>query len=154
MITYQKEWFGKIMPELPDIFYAHWQEIALEKKAIKLAPDWNRYIALEAAKMLHIMTVRDNGILIGYYFGLVSSHLHYKASLTAWSDLFFVLPEYRTAGFGLIGIGQRLLREAEKMLKDLGVQRHYMMTKQHLPLNMLMKRLRYKLVEKVYTRLL
>lgn len=153
-ITYQKELFGKIMPELPEIFYAHWQEIALEQKVIKLEPDWNRYVALEINKILHVMTVRDDGILVGYYFGLVMPHLHYKSSLTAWSDLFFVLPSYRAAGNGMVGVGYQLFKEVEKMLKNLGVQRHYVMTKKHLPLNMLMKRLRYKLVEKIYTRLL
>ena len=137
------------MHELPVIFYEHWKEIALDKKVIPLDPDWNRYATMDSQGYLHMMTVRDDGILIGYYLAIVMSHLHYKSSMTAWSDIFYLHPDYR---FGWTGY--KLFVHTESMLKKLGVQKSYVMTKAHLPINMLMKRLKYRLIERTFTKLL
>lgn len=131
------------------MFLQHWKEIALDQSVIKLDPDWQRYCLMEVQNQLHIMTVREGTKLIGYYFAIVLPHLHYKSSYTAYSDIFYILPEYRR---GLAGY--KLFRETEKMLKDLGVQKSYVMTKTHLPITMLMKRLKYRFIERIYTKLL
>ena len=149
MITFQKESWLKLTPELPAIFHEHWLEIGLHHKQIPLEPDWERYAKMDLEGVSHMMTVRDDGILVGYYHAIVMPHLHYKSSLTAWSDLIYLHPLYRR---GLTGY--KLLRQAEKMLKGLGVQRSYVMTKAHLPINILMKRLKYRLVERTFTKLL
>ncbi len=149
VIAYQKETWAKLLPELPALFVMHWQEVGLDREKIPLDPDWERYALLEAQGILHMVTARDDGILIGYYVALVLPHLHYKSSRTAFSDIFFIHPEYRR---GLTGY--KLFLETEKMLKKLGVQKSYVMTKQHLPLNILMKRLKYRFIEKIYTKLL
>lgn len=148
-LTFQKESWIKISPELPAIFYAHWEEVALERKVIPLDPDWERYARMDLEGVSHMMTVRDDGILVGYYHAIVMPHLHYKSSKTAWSDIFYLHPFYRR---GLTGY--KLVRAAEKMLKDLGVQRSYVMTKAHLPINILMKRMKYRLIERTFTKLL
>ena len=153
-ITIQKESFTEIMDELPPIFEEHWLEVAMDHKFIELDPDWQRYMQMEAQGMLHMMTVRDEGILVGYFVNIVLTHLHYRKSLTAFSDILYLLPDYRTSGKGLSSTGYRLLRATEKMLKGLGVQKSYLMTKNYIPLNMLTKRLKYRLSEKVYTKLL
>ena len=149
MLSFQKERFSDILEELPEIFYRHWEEVALDRTVITLDPDWERYAQLDKMNQLHMMTVRDDGVLIGYFLAFVWPHIHYKSSMTAWSDIFYLMPEYR---FGWTGY--KLFKHAEKMLKVLGVQKSYVMTKRHIPLNMLMKRLGYRLIEKVYTRLL
>lgn len=148
-ITFQKELFGKIMPELPELFYRHWEEVALDKEAIKLKPDWPTYLQMELLNILHMMTVRAEGKLVGYYIALVRPHLHYAESLTAWSDIFYLLPEYRR---GLTGY--QLFAETEDMLKKLGVQKSYVMTKAHLPITIIMKRRGYRFIERIYTKLL
>lgn len=148
-ITYQKEWFSKIMPELPEIFLEHWKEVGLDRDKVPLDPDWNRYVFMEAQGFLHVTTARDDGRLIGYYVAIIMPHLHYKTSLTAFSDIFYLRPEYR---FGLTGY--RLFTETEKYLKLLHVQKSYVMTKAHLPINIIMKRLKYKLIERIFTKLL
>ncbi len=137
------------MPELPELFLAHYEEIALDKDVIKLDPDWNKYLQLELMGILHIMSVRDAARLIGYHISVVSPHLHYKSTITALSDIFYLLPEYRQGW-----TGYKLFEETEKMLKALGVVRFYNVTKVHLPINIIMKRRGYRLVDKVYTKLL
>ena len=137
------------MPELPELFMAHYDEIALDKSVIKLDPDWNKYCQLELHGILHVMTVRDTAKLVGYHMSVVSTHLHYKSTITALSDIFYLLPEYRQGW-----TGYKLFEETEKMLKVLGVKKFYNVTKAHLPINIIMKRRGYRLVDKVYTKLL
>lgn len=154
MITFQKESFIKLMPELPAIFYAHWKEVALDQDIIPLDPDWDQYAFLEMNKMLHTMTVRDDGILIGYYNVIVRNHLHYKTTLHAWSDLVYLLPEYRNSGAGLLSTGYKLIRRTNTMLKKLGVKKSYLMTKSYIPLNMLTEFMNYRDTERIYTLIL
>lgn len=149
MITFKKESFTKIMHELPPLFHEHWKEVALNKKQIPLDPDWSRYMDMDALGQIHMMTVRDDGILIGYYVALVWTHLHYKTSKTAWSDILYLHPAYR-----LGWTGYKLFVHVERMLKAEGVQRSYVMTKAHLPINMIMKRLKYRLIERIFSKLL
>lgn len=149
MITFKKESFTQLMEELPPLFHEHWLEVARDKKAIPLDMDWKRYIEMDAMGQLHTMTVREDGILVGYFVAIVWTHLHYKTSLTAWSDIFYLHPAYRSGW-----TGYKLFVHVEAMLKTLGVQKSYVMTKAHLPINIIMKRLKYRLVERVFTKLL
>lgn len=142
------------MPEFPVIFAEHWREVAMDHNVIPLDPDWQRYASMEVSGNLHTMTVRDDGVLIGYYNAVVSTHLHYKNSLTAWSDLVYLLPAYRNSGRGLVSTGYTLLRRTNAMLKKLGVQKSYLMTKTYIPLNILTDRLKYRDTERVVTLLL
>lgn len=126
MITFQKELFVDIQRELPDLFYPHWEEVALDKAYIFLNPDWDKYLFLEKIGTLHIIAARDNGKLIGYYFGLVQTHLHYAHSLTAHTDIFYLAPPYRK---GYIGV--KLFTEAERMVRDLRAEKWYVASKLH-----------------------
>lgn len=148
-VTFQKEPFANLIEELPELWRRHWDEVALDKEAVPLAPAWGEYMELARLGMLHIMTARANGKLIGYYFALVRPHLHYRHTLHGWSDIFIILPEYRK---GLTGY--KLFRETEKMLRELGVQKNYVMTKVHFPLKLLMRRLGYRFIERTYSKLL
>ena len=152
MITFQKELFKDIMHELPPLFAMHYDEVALDKHAIQLNPAWSQYLAMDSNGVLNIVTVRNGLELIGYYFAIVWPHLHYAQSLTAHSDMFWVKPDYRKELNGFIYV--ELFRHVEKMLKGMGVQKHYVMTKVHKDASILMKRLGYKFIEKIFTRLL
>lgn len=142
------------MPELPVLFYEHWKEVAIDRDKIALDIDWSRYISMEAQGLLHVMTVRDDGILIGYYTALVMTHLHFKQSKTAWTDMMFLLPAYRRTGKGLASTGIQLIKHAERMLKKLGAEKSYLVTTASVPLNMIAERLKYRFSEEVYTKLL
>lgn len=152
-LTYQKERFADIMVELAPLFVWHWDEIASDKDVIPLDPAWDQYLILDDIDQLHIITARDGAELVGYFFAVVHPHLHYKTSLTAWSDIFYLLPRYKqglAAGVRL----RRLIREAEKMLRDLKVQKVYIVTKKQHDLSRLLDREGYRFVELVHTKLL
>ncbi len=152
-VTFQKELFVQLMPELPPLFFRHWSEVILPKERLPLDPDWARYNLMEAQGNLHIMTARADGRLIGYYFAVVVPNLHCKSALTAYSDMFYVLPEYRGSGWGMCGTGYKLIVEMEKVLRGLGVRKSYLVTKAHLPITIILKRLKYFLVERLYVKL-
>lgn len=146
-ITFQKEAFFKLMPELPPLFYEHWKATELDPDIMQLDIDWIRYLKMEAAGVLHIMTARLDRDLVGYYFAIVVPRIHCKGALTAYSDMFWVTPLARKGWTGV-----KLFTYTEKMLRDLGVRKSYIVTKVHLPLTILLKRLKYKFEEKLHAK--
>lgn len=152
MLQYQQERFVDLMPELPEIFYKHWNDIALDKDVIRLDPAWDEYMRLEALGILKITTARHDGRLVGYVFSLVHPHLHYKKSLTAYTDLMYLRREY-TKGFGVFRYAGLILH-SEKILRDLGVQKRYLMTKVYHDMTPLFARLGYRFIEKISAKLL
>lgn len=145
-VTFQKELFIRLMPELPEIFLEHHEEIE-EDHVDPLDPDWPRYMHMEMAGQLHIMTMRADGYLAGYYFAVVVPNLHHKTRLCAYSDMFFVRKDFRMGWYGY-----RLLAETDKMLATLGVKKSYLVTKEEHPITILLKRLKYVLAERIYTK--
>lgn len=127
MITYQFEPFDVYYPEALELLDRHWEEVALNKDVIKLDVDEDEYRALDAQGALQILTVRCDGALVGYKVHVVKPHLHYKSSLTAFSDVYYLTPEMRATPRVLL----RLFEKAEAELKRRGVQRVIETTKLH-----------------------
>lgn len=146
-VTYQTEPWETYYRDVQPLWLAHWLEVGLDHAAIPLDPDVERYQAYADAGQLHILTMRDAGKLVGYHVALVSGHLHYKGTLMAFTDLYYVAPTYRK---GMAGV--RLFREAERALRALGVRRIQTATKLHAHLNMsrLLTRLGYQHVEAAF----
>src|SRR5215469_12725938 len=109
-MTFQVERYSDVLPELKAIIGLHWEEIALLKDKIKLDPDYDRYLALEESGVLHVITIRENGELIGYHIAFVTPHMHYKGDLMCFTDIFFLKKEYRK---GLAGAKLLKFVEAE-----------------------------------------
>lgn len=135
-VTYQKELFLAIMPELPELFQQEYEEAVEDKERHKLNPAWKRYVELELAGVLHVLTARADARLVGYFINMLFPHLHFSDLLCASSDTFYILPEHR----GHVGL--KLFRENELMLKKLNVRKVIIIAEQ--PLEQIMKRLKYK----------
>jgi hypothetical protein len=112
------------MEELPSLFYAHWLEVASDKDRISLDPDWQKYCQMDGAGMLVCHTLRVGGKLYGYFFSVVVPHLHYRKSLTAIQDIYYVARECRHGW-----LPYRFFKWTDKELKGRGVQRRYVMRK-------------------------
>lgn len=129
----------------------HWKEVALTQAEIPLDMDVERYAALDAAGILHIVTGRDAGRLIAYHTSLIMGHLHYKGTLHALCDLYWVHPLWRRGTIAL-----KLFGTAHRSLKERGAVKVISGTKLHSGLDMsrLFEFMDYQLAEKSYTKLL
>lgn len=150
MLTFSIEKWEECQPEITQLCVRHWEEIALNKDCIPLAPDWDRYQLLANAGMIESAVARDEGgRLVGYQVYIVMPHMHYKTSLTAMSDILFLAPEYRK---GMTGI--RLMKRAEDRLIERGVQRVIQNVKLHSDWGLILERMKYKPFERLYAKLL
>jgi hypothetical protein len=148
-ITYQQEFLNTVEKDIKPLLQDHWEEIALNKSAIKLNPDWEAYHNLEDSGILKTFTARFDGELIGYFVVLIRNHIHYKDHVFAANDVLFLKQEYRK---GLTGA--KLMKFAEKCLKDDGVSVLVVNTKRHKPFDGLLEWLGYSHVENVYSKYL
>lgn len=135
--------------ELEEIIPLHYEEIARDRDVIKLDPDWEAYHQSERAGQLHMMVARCEGRMIGYHICFVRPHLHYRKSLSAITDIFYILPMHRA---GRVGI--ELFKESEKVLKARGVQKIFLGCKIAMDLTPIFLRLGYNRIEYVFAKLI
>src|ERR1043166_6320102 len=76
-IVYQRETFASILPDLGPLWRRHDRELWPDRAWGKLAPNVVQYLHLESQGILHIVTARTGGKLIGYCFELVLFDMHY-----------------------------------------------------------------------------
>jgi hypothetical protein len=92
----------------------HWRELAFPDP---LQMDWDAYLAMTAAGVLHVTTCRAGTVLVGYIFNQVSPHLHHMQVLHAYIDMFWLDPVARD-GWTIM----KIFRFNDAYLKDLGVK--------------------------------
>ena len=149
MITYQVEQWHDCLPEMEALWPLHWQEVAADKDVIPLEPNYEMYNMLVQTGQLHLLTARSDGKLIGYHVSIVRPHLHYKSSLSAFTDMYFIHPDFRK---GMVGVN--IFRAAEKSLKQRGVQKMFTGTKLSLDMGRIFERLGWKETERLYTKVI
>lgn len=143
MITVQLESFEERLEELRVLLPEHYKELAMDQDRVPLSPSYNTYIGQERDGHLIFMTLRENGIMMGYFIGFIDLGLHYNTCLSCKMDIFYVHPSIR--GTGLPGL--KLFRALEKELKRRGVQRWYVGSKIKAPADALFKRLGFEPIE-------
>ena len=148
MITYQVERYMDAIPEIVPYYELHYAELASNKE-IELEPDYEMYEKMDALGLLHLVTARSDDELIGYYIAFVHGALHYRSSLTAHTDIYYLRKDFRS---GFVGIN--FFKFVEKSLKEKGVQRIYMMTKVDSDKSAIWKRLGYVEKEIVFTKMI
>jgi len=151
MIEYQVENWSDMIEEGLALSYPqrHWKEVAVNQDKVPLDLDLERYHQLESQKILHVVTVRDDGKLIGYHVSIISPHLHYKSTLHAMVDLYYLNPDYRRQG-----VGKGMFEFVEKKLVEIGVRKVYTGTKTHLSFRTLLESLGYKETEIMFTKVI
>ena len=151
-LTAQQERFSAIARELPPLFERHWQELGTSRDTIPLDPDWDRYLALDVQGLLAVTTARVDGVLVGYIFNIVGPHLHYRSTLHADIEMFWLDPAYRGSLFVL-----SWFRNNDVMLRELGIKRVHVAVKTGYRdgrVGSVFKRLGYGPVETVYGKAL
>jgi hypothetical protein len=150
-VTFQTERWATYVVDAPPLWQNHYKEVALNQAEIPLDMDLARYEQLDALGMLHIVTARTGGALVGYFTGVVSPHLHYRSTLHCLVDLYWLEPLWRRGTLAL-----KLFGHAHRTLKDRGVVKVMSGTKIHNALDnsRLFEFMHYTLAEKQYTKLL
>jgi hypothetical protein len=143
------ERFRDFSRELPPLFERHWREIALHQKEVPLDPNWEKYFELDFLNLLQTLTVRSNGVLVGYVFMLVYPHLHYASTLWAQSDIFWLDPAYRSGWTAI-----RMFKEVERGMSRMGVKVVAHNEKLHFDLRVgqMFKRLGYSHTENIHSK--
>ena len=100
----------------------HWNHIALFRDEIPLAPDWDKYAAMEKAGVFHPLLAWKDKLPVGYIWLLVGPGLHYKETLTAVVDVFWLAPSARR-GLAAGPAYRKLIRGAEAYAQSLGARR-------------------------------
>lgn len=151
IITIKQERWATVAPDIGSITTLHWEMLGLDRDQIKPDMDYDRYAALDQSGMLHCITVRDGGKLVGYILTLISKNLHYKSSPPMGiTDMYFLLPEYRNRG----GIGVKMYLELERSLKGLGICRVHTSCKVHEDHQEMFEKLGWRLTDKTFSKYL
>lgn len=144
---FQEEDFFTVKEEVDELFYKHWEEIAVNKDKIKLNPDWSFYETLYQSGNLGVYTARHEDKLVGYFVVVARHHPHYKDHIFAANDIIYIDPDYRK---GLAGY--YLIKYVEKNLKERGVSVLTINTKVHKPFDAVLQRLGFENVERLYSK--
>ena len=150
-LTLQRERLARIARELPPLFKQHHAELAVDPMRAPLAPDWDKYFDLDLLGVLHILTVRDGPVLVGYIFNLLGPHLHKKTTPVAHVDIYWLDPGYRSGW-----TGYKMFVENERFLKAAGVKKITLAEKCHFKnafgrqVNVIFKRMGYTPEDVVY----
>lgn len=112
MIALQKETLFDIVHEVDELLRLHYEEVALHRDRIKLAPMWDEYATLERMGRFVVFTARDDGRLVGYSAFFINSHMHYRDTVVAHNDVLFLHPDHRksTTGYRLIKFSHEQLK--------------------------------------------
>lgn len=149
-MTFQLEAWRDFFPEALLLMERHYSEIALNQAQIKFSLDSKKYQSMEESGMLHVLAVRIGAKLIGYYIAFVLPHIHYQnAGLMAFTDIYYLLPEYRRGNSGV-----QMFIEAEESLRKKGVVKAYISTKLHKDATALFEQLGWTATDKAFTKML
>lgn len=148
-ITFQVEPYNQCRAEIDELLPLHYEEIALNKDRIPLDPDNRAYQEAADLGVMHMVTCRQNGKVVGYVVGFVRPHLHYVSTLHAFTDVYWLHPDHRKGGLGI-----KLFQKYEESLKERGVVRAYIGCKTFLDLSKLFERLGWTHIEHMFAKML
>lgn len=154
-VIFQSERWFQISDEIKPLLKLHWGEVANHRASVPLDPDWEMYDRLDRTAVLMITTARDDGKLVGYYLSHVTPHPHYKSTLYAFVDVYFLLPEYRNGNTG-IRLFMAMEEAMRARMKTAGRTKMVLIGRGRLAHNpqAILERLGWKAVETAYTKLL
>lgn len=148
-VTFMVEAWSGCFAEMSALWTEHWEEVAINRDVIKLDPDLDQYAELERSGALHVVVARERGAIVGYHISIVRPHLHYRRSLSAFTDVYFLRKSHRA---GMTGV--RLIKAAEESLRARGVQKMFTGTKLHMDMGPIFERLGWTPTETLFTKVI
>jgi hypothetical protein len=129
---------------------AHWQEIALNKDVMELAPRHEVYDSLESSGALLTLGAFSGEHMVGYSATVILPHLHYGNLIYATNDVLFVAKAHRVGTLGL-----RLIHETERLSAQRGARLMLWHAKEGSALDLMLgRRKHYAVQDIIYSRTL
>ena len=149
MITFGLEPWEKVKAEILPLWRLHHADVADPEDVhrIPLDPDWAKYQTAADRGVLQVICGRDQSELVGYVFAFVDTHLHYKSTLCAYVDLYWIRRDKRGHFNGV-----RMFRAMEKACKARGVKKLFGGTKLWLDASAVFRRCGWKETERLSTK--
>lgn len=148
MITFMVEDWQTCKAGVMALWEAHYREIATHQDAIPLDPDVPEYERLAENGALCCVVGREAGRVIGYHLSIVRPHLHYRSTLHAFTDIYYLSPEARGQG-----AGRRMFETVEGAWRERGIIKAFSACKRHFDLARLFTALGWEETETLYTKL-
>lgn len=148
-VSYQQEFLDNVKKDILPLLERHWEEVNEKGNELKLDPDWEIYKTLEGAGKLKIFTAREDDELIGYFVALIGKSIHSKSVWCAENDALYISPKYRK---GFLGI--KLIKFAEKCLKEDNIECMIITTTVYKPFDKLLSWLGFTHIESKYSKIL
>lgn len=147
MLTAQIEPFKNVLPAMKEYFQEHYKEVSRHNGKFPLSPLYEVYAAREEANQVITGTLREDGVLVGYYVGFIAPGMHYSTCLTCTTDIFYVAKPLRKTGAGKL-----LMEEVERELKNRGVKLWTLSAKVNTPAIKLIEAIGGELTESLYLK--
>lgn len=129
------------------LFASHYEELATNKKLMKLDPDWDVYYKMESLKKILIIAAFEGNKIVGYSVNLLSNNLHYKDLFMCQNDILYIHPDYRKGR-----AGYQLIKETERQASELGCRFMLWHAKKDTALEQLMPRMDYKVQDIIFSK--
>lgn len=127
---------------------AHYDEVAKNKDVMVLDPDWDRYEVMERGGVLvSVGAFGEDGGLLGYSVGFLTTHLHYRGLTYYQNDVLFLAPDARRSRLGL-----RLIAASEEAAVERGARFVCWHAKQGTALDALLAQKGYGVQDIIYSR--
>ena len=150
MIRFQVEKWSECLPEIRPIAHLLWEDVAIDKDRFEAKIGEQRYAELEKIGMLHLVTARDGKKLAGIYLVFLTPNAHYDGQgLMAFTDAYYLLPEYRTGN-----IGMKMFAFAEARWKEKGCVKAYTSHKIHRDRSKMLKELGWTASDIIYSKVI
>lgn len=134
----------KLVAEFMPLLVQHYNEL-MKDRDIPLSPDFQRYYALAQARMVHVVTARKEGELVGYAVNILQKGNHYSTASYAANDIIFIRKDLRK---GMTGI--HLLKFMEEDLRKLGITFIQMHVKPEPDFGPVLLKMGYRHFETIY----
>lgn len=149
-MQFQVERWSDVLPELVPMFQLLWDDVGLDKDRFTAKHDDAKYTALDKAGMLEVVTARNDGRLVGFFVTLLTPNPHYAdAGLMAYTDMYYLSPEYRKGNVGL-----RLFSFVEECWRKKNVVKAYSSHKLHRDRSAMFRILGWNPTDLIYTKVL
>lgn len=125
----------------------HYDELAKNKRVMKLEPARELYAALESAGLLFGLGVFDGDLMVGYSVCTIGPHMHYRSLTYCTNDVLFLRKKYRAGRLGL-----QLIRRTEALAKERGAQLMLWHAKPDTALDAMLPRLEYGVQDVIFSR--